>query len=189
MEQTKEVNESPPNELMDVAAFREAYGPWFDEVKPMLEAADWKGAFATFPFPRPTTTPWTPFTKPLSECRVALLSTAGVYLKESQERFDAENIEGDWTFREVPTSITPQDWEIAHTHYDHTSAEADLNAVVPLERLRELERDGVIGELLSPFFSVSGYCTRPDKIAEGAGPQIAERVRSLGADLLLNVAV
>ena len=44
MEQPKEEVESPPVEVMDVAGFREAYGPWFDEVKPMLEAADWKPA-------------------------------------------------------------------------------------------------------------------------------------------------
>lgn len=176
-------------ELMDVAAFQEAYGPWFKEVKPLLEASDWKAAMANFPYPQPATAPWTPFGKDLKDCRVALLSTAGVYLKDSQQPFDAENIEGDWTFREVPTSITPKDIAIAHTHYPHASAETDLNAVLPLDRLREFVEEGLIGELLSPLFSVSGFCTRPDKVAEETAPQIAERVKALGADLLLNVAV
>jgi D-proline reductase (dithiol) PrdB len=189
MEQAKEGTPGRNVEVMDVTAFREAYGPWLEETRPLLEAADWKGAFATFPFPRPAEAPWSPLEKPLAECRVALLSTAGVYLRDSQQPFDAENIEGDWSFREVPCSAKPADLSIAHTHYDHANAEADLNTVLPLDRLRELQAEGFIGELLSPFFSISGYCTRPDLVAEETAPRVVERMKALGADALLNVAV
>lgn len=174
---------------MDVAAFRKAYGPWLDSVRPLMEAKDWKGAFPTFPFPSPTTSPWTPLSKPLAECKLALFSTAGVYLHDSQEPFDAENYEGDWSFREVPTDVRPEQIAFAHTHYDQTNAKEDLNCVVPLEPLRGLVAEGVIGGLISPFFSISGYCTRPDMVAEETGPRIAERLRELGADVFLNISV
>ncbi len=52
-----------------------------------------------------------------------------------------------------------------------------------------MEAEGAIGGLVSPFFSISGYCTRPDLVAEETAPRIAERVAALGADVLLNVAV
>lgn len=176
-------------EVMDLAAFRKAYPGWLEEVRPLLEVKDWKGAFPSFPFPQTAGTPWTPLGKPLEQCRVALLSTAGVYLRDTQEPFDAENYEGDWSFREVPCDLRPEQTAIAHTHYDHANAEEDLNCVVPLAPLQGLVAEGVIGELISPFFSISGYCTRADMVAEETGPRIAERLRELGADVLLNVPV
>lgn len=189
MEQAKTVAPLHDVEVMDLPAFKAAYGPWLEAVRPLLEAASWKDAFATYPFPTPSAAPWTPFTKDLSACKVALVSTAGVYVKGEQEPFDAENIEGDWTFRELPSDIRPDQIGIAHTHFDHTVAEQDLNCVLPLERLHELAAEGVIGEFLSPVFSISGYCTTADKIAEESAPAIAARLVEMGADVVLNIPI
>lgn len=189
MEQLKTGESRHDVEVMDLAAFKAAYGPWLEEVRPLLEAGNWKEGFKTYPFPKPAAAPWTPFTKDLKDCRVALVSTAGVYVKGGQEPFDAPNIEGDWTFREVPTSIRADQVGIAHAHFDHEVAEKDLNCVLPLERLHELAAEGVIGKLLSPFFSISGYCTRADKITEESAPGIVERVQEMGADVVLNIPI
>ena len=177
MEQAKTDTPLHDVEVMDLPAFKAAYGPWLEQARHLLEAANWKDSFATYPFPMPQAAPWTPFTKDLSECRLALISTAGVYLKGEQEPFDAENIEGDWTFRELPATLRVDQVDIAHTHYDHTVADQDLNSVLPLERLRELEAEGVIGELLAPVFSISGYCTTADKITEISAPAIVARLK------------
>lgn len=187
MEQTEQSRQDV--EVMDLAAFKADYGPWLEQVRPLLEAAKFKEAFATYPFPQPRTAPWTPFSKDLSACKVALVSTAGVYVKGEQQPFDAENIEGDWTFREVRTNLRADQVVIAHTHFDHTVAEQDLNCVLPLERLHELAAEGVIGELLSPFFSISGYCTTADKIVEQSAPAIVARLKEMGADVLLNIPI
>jgi D-proline reductase (dithiol) PrdB len=176
-------------EVMDLAAFKAAYGPWLDKVRPLLEAKNWKEAFATYPFPTPQAAPWTPFTKDLSACKVALVNSAGVYVKGEQEPFDAENVEGDWRFREVPTDIRPDQVAIAHTHFDHTVAEQDLNCVFPLDPLRGLAAEGVIGEFLSPVFSISGYCTTADKITEESAPAIVARLQEMGADVVLNIPI
>ena len=189
MEQLKTFEAGQEVEVMDLAAFKAAYSVWIEETRPLLEAANWKEAFKTYPFPEPLAAPWTPFSKDLSSCKVALVNTAGVYVKGEQEPFDAANIEGDWTFREVPTGIQAGQVGIAHTHFDHTVAEQDLNCVLPLERLNELAAEGVIGELLSPFFSISGYCTRADKIVEVSAPAIVERLREMGADVVLNIPI
>ena len=45
--------------------------------------------------------PWATLAKPLAECRVAIVTTAGVHLR-SQESFDMETANGDPTFREIP---------------------------------------------------------------------------------------
>ncbi len=54
--------------------------------------------------------PWTPLTKPLTECRFSLLSTAGVYIKGEQEPFDVEREKreprwGDPTYRSIPRDL------------------------------------------------------------------------------------
>jgi D-proline reductase (dithiol) PrdB len=51
--------------------------------------------------------PWTPLRKPLSECTVALVTTAGVHLK-GQKPFDMSDPDGDPSFREIPGN-TPLD--------------------------------------------------------------------------------
>jgi hypothetical protein len=42
--------------------------------------------------------PWSPFKKRLSESKVAVMTTGGVYV-EGQQPFDTD---GDWSFREIP---------------------------------------------------------------------------------------
>ncbi|MBT3433042.1 MAG: hypothetical protein HN435_03930, partial [Nitrospinaceae bacterium] len=70
----------------------------------------------------PAKTPWTPMTKPLSECKVALISTAGIYMK-GDESFDYERerrefIWGDPTHREIPREAGQDDVEYSHLHID-----------------------------------------------------------------------
>ncbi|MCZ6841216.1 MAG: glycine/sarcosine/betaine reductase selenoprotein B family protein [SAR324 cluster bacterium] len=189
MEQLKVVDPRQDVEVMDLAAFKAAYGPWLESVRERMEAGDFKEAFKTYPFPQPADAPWTPFTKELGQCKVAVLSTAGLYLEGEQTPFDAPHIEGDWTFREVPTDTPAEKMGMAHTHFDHGVAEQDLNSVLPLDRLRELQAEGVIGELLSPFFSITGYCTRADKLTEETAPAIVARLQEMGADVLLNIPI
>ena len=42
--------------------------------------------------------PWAPFKKRLSESKIAVMTTGGVYVK-GQKPFDTD---GDWSFREIP---------------------------------------------------------------------------------------
>ena len=48
------------------------------------------------------------------------------------------------------------EWDAVHGGYDNTAALQDPNRVVPLDALRELERDGVIGKLLDDVFVTVG---------------------------------
>src|SRR5262244_2030854 len=87
--------------------------------------------------------PWTPLRKPLVDCTVALISTGGVHLR-SDRPF---NLNGDPTFRVIPKGAVSSDLAISHQAYDRTDALKDINLVFPLERLRELESERVIGRL------------------------------------------
>ncbi len=174
---------------MNIAAFQTAYPGWLEQARPYLEAADWKSSFRDFPYVKNADSPWTPLEKPLRECRVAMLSTAGLYLKEDHAPFSAGDIEGDWSFRELPEDAPSGQLAIAHEHYPQKHVEQDLNCVYPRDRMAELVAQGVIGELAPRNFSISGYCTRVDKVVEETVPQIVERLKADRVDALLHIPV
>jgi hypothetical protein len=175
--------------IMDLAAFKAQYPEWIARARPALEQKRWKEAFAGFPGPVNAAAPWTIPAKPLADCRLALLSTAGLYVAGEQAAFDAENPEGDWTFRELPAGVDGARLAIAHAHYDHASARQDLNAVFPLDRLREFAAERIIGSLAERVFSTSGYCTRLDLVVEETAPRIVAGLKADGVDAVLHIPV
>ena len=75
--------------------------------------------------------PWSPFKKRLSESKVAVMTTGGVYV-EGQQPFDTG---GDWSFREIPLDTPLDQLRVAHTHYDTTGVAEDVDAVLAMHRL------------------------------------------------------
>ena len=110
--------------------------------------------------PRPI--PWTPLPRPLSECTVALISTAGLALK-TDAPFDQEGERrnpwwGDPSYRVLPRTATEADVESHHhLHIDPSFARRDLNCLFPILRLNELAEAGVIGRAASRHYSFMGY--------------------------------
>lgn len=101
-------------------------------------------------------TPFTPLGKPLAQCRLALVTTAGVHLK-SELPFDMADSTGDPTFRVVPESSAREQVTITHNYYDHKDADQDLNIVFPLDRLRELVAEGRLGSLAARHYGFMGH--------------------------------
>jgi glycine reductase len=52
--------------------------------------------------------------------------------------------------------LVPGEWDAVHGGYDNTAALQDPNRVVPLDVVRDLEREGVIGRLLDELFVTVG---------------------------------
>jgi D-proline reductase (dithiol) PrdB len=165
-----------------------AYQTWLQSARPLLEAALWKEAFAGYPWVQPAETPFVPVSKPLSEMKLGVVSTAGFYLTGAQPPFTAWDVEGDPTFRELPTEISPGALSIAHTHYPHDAALADWNAVLPLDHMRAMVSAGELGSL-GPVFSISGYCTNAVRLLRESAENIAVRAREEGCDAMLLVPV
>ncbi len=117
--------------------------------------------------------PWTPLTKPLAQCKVALMSSGGILYRD-QPRFHRE----DASYRLIPKSATRADLGVWHFGYPTGDAERDPNCVFPLERLRELEAEGVIGELCDPAFTFMGRIYSARKVREELAPKIVEELRS-----------
>jgi D-proline reductase (dithiol) PrdB len=127
--------------------------------------------------------PFTPLRKPLSQCRVALITTAGVHLC-SQEPFDMDDGDGDATYRELPAAAGPADMTITHKYYDHHDADQDINVVFPLAHFRDLVERGVIGSLAPRHFGFMGHIEGPQiaNLTGQSAPDVAARLRSDGVD-------
>jgi hypothetical protein len=87
--------------------------------------------------------PWSPFQRPLREATVALVTTSGVHLRDDRPF----KLSSDATYRVIPCTAEAGDLAITHQAYDRTDALRDINLVFPLQRLRELEAEGVIGRV------------------------------------------
>lgn len=131
------------------------------------------------------TAPFTPFEKKLEECRVALLSTGGVYIKGKQPPFDPDR--NDLTFREIPKDIDVTELAISHNNYDHTDADRDVNCIFPIERFRELEGEGYIGELALVNYTIMGRIFRRTALQSEMVPEILRRLKEDAVDVFFLV--
>jgi D-proline reductase (dithiol) PrdB len=120
--------------------------------------------------------------RPLAECTVALVSTAGPHLID-QEPFDVDSHHGDPTYRVIPAGTGPGALAFTHTHYDHSDADADPDCMFPLARLKELASAGTIGGVASEHFGMMGFLPNPARIREETAPQIAARLKAAGVHL------
>jgi D-proline reductase (dithiol) PrdB len=139
----------------------------------------------------PREIPWTPLPKPLSECTVALISTGGIALKTDRP-FDQEGERrnpwwGDPSHRVIPRGSRTEDIRVYHMHIDPSSAEADMNCLLPLERLDELEKQGRVGHSSPSHYSFMGYLLNPRELLEKSIPAIIDRLRQEKVDLALFV--
>jgi D-proline reductase (dithiol) PrdB len=99
--------------------------------------------------------PWTPVSKPLADCKIALVTTSGVHHLE-QEPFDMGDPDGDPSWRELDIPELVENYRITHDYYDHSDAEKDLNIIFPADRLQEFANEGVIGDLARKGFAFMG---------------------------------
>jgi len=141
----------------------------------------------------PRVIPWTPLGKPLSECRLALLSSAAIALK-TDVPFDQEGERqdpwwGDPTHRVVPFDAKASDCEVYHLHIDADQPREDLNVCMPLDRAAELVDDGTVGSLAPSHYSIMGYLLDTGRLLEGTVPRIIEQLRTEEVDVLLLVPV
>ena len=130
-------------------------------------------------YQRYDTAPHAPLRLPLSECRVALITTAGLHLTE-QPPFNATISGGDCSYREIPNTVATQSIAISHQSraYDTRDTKRDANLVFPLDRFRELTRDGTLGSLNHRHFSFMGSILKPQRLIEKTAPEVAQLLKS-----------
>ena len=90
--------------------------------------------------PRETRIPWTFLARPLSQCTVSLVSSAGIALK-TDDPFDVEiETQDPWfadpSSRVLPQTVRTDNIQVCCRLIDQSFAEQDLNSLLPTERLQ-----------------------------------------------------
>jgi D-proline reductase (dithiol) PrdB len=134
--------------------------------------------------------PWTPLAKPLSQANLALVSTAGFVLP-GQAPFDSGIRAGDASLREIAGDAEVSTMVEYHRSdsFDHSGVRSDPNLGFPLDCLRELQRDGVVGRLNRRHLSYMGSITAPKQLIEETAPAGARLLAEDGVDAVLLVPV
>ena len=132
--------------------------------------------------------PWTKLNKPLSACKIALVTTGGILLK-TEESFELNDPHGDSSFRRIPHDVSAEDLTISHKYYDHRDADCDPNLILPFEVLRELQTEGVIGASGPYHYSFMGHIKEPHltKLIQQSSVEVAKEIKQLQIDIALLV--
>lgn len=127
---------------------------------------------------------WTPVKKELKDMKIAIATAAGVHLK-TDKRF---NLAGDFTFREIPGDVKPEELMVSHGGYDNGDVNKDINCMFPITRLQELAEEGFIKEVAPMHFGFMGGGGDQQKFHDETGPSIAQKLNDEEVDAVLLTA-
>ena len=129
--------------------------------------------------------PWSPLEKTLMESSVAIVTTAGLHLRDDKP-FNRDHPGGESTYRILPSDANNAD--IVQSHFsigfDRTAIYRDINVTYPIDRMRELADQGKIGALAPNNYSFMGALRDCTVVAEQTGPEVAQRLKDEGVDLV-----
>lgn len=124
--------------------------------------------------------PFTPLRKPLAESRVGVLSTSGAYVAGQV----AYHYRDDTSIRSIPKDAAVADIRFAHITENYlVDPRRDPNCMLPIEALRALEADGVIGELAPELYSCMGGIYSQRRVREELVPALEERFEAQEVDV------
>jgi len=123
--------------------------------------------------------PWATFRGSLSQSRIALIASGGVY------RFDQEpfHFQNDTSHREIPIDTDPSELRISHFGYDSRDAREDPGCVFPLRAMRQLAAEGVIGGVADPALTFMGGIYSARRARDVLAPRLRDIVLRQKADL------
>lgn len=129
-----------------------------------------------YPFVRNRRAPFTPARRALPMLNLALISSAGAYI-DGTPAFDANSSSGDTSFREIPIEVEGSDLRFTARGYEPSAVHQDVNSELPIERLLEFEKNGIIGQLNPVFWSFCGFIPDAGRLVDDLVPKLVERVR------------
>lgn len=126
-----------------------------------------------------------PAIKDLSKATIALVTSGGIVPKGNPDHIESSSATkfGEYDITGVD-DLTEDAYETAHGGYDPVYANQDSDRVVPVDVMREFEREGVIGKLHNKFYSTTGNGTAVAS-AKKFAEEIAKRLVADGVDAVL----
>jgi len=113
-----------------------------------------------YPMPDFDRVPPNPAVKDMSKAVVALVTSGGIVPKGNPDRIESSSASkyGEYDITGV-SDLTEATYETAHGGYDPLYANQDADRVLPVDVLRDLEKEGKIGKLYNKFYTTTGNGT------------------------------
>ena len=125
-----------------------------------------------------------PLARPVSEARVGLLSTSGAYALGQT----AYHYKDDASIREIDSDTPTEDLRFSHITENYLeSPKRDPNCILPLDTLRALVSEGVVGALADKVFSCMGGIYSQRRAREETAPALLDAFRKHEVDCALLV--
>lgn len=98
--------------------------------------------------------------KDLSKATIAIVTSGGIVPKGNPDRIESSSASkyGKYDIEGVD-DLTSEGWETAHGGHDPVYANEDADRVIPVDVLRDMEKEGKIGKLHRYFYSTVGNGT------------------------------
>ena len=139
-----------------------------------------------YPYRRVDWHPGAGLKKPLSEARIALVTTAA-FFRPDQPPFDTSIRGGDYSYRVIPPDTDLGTLRIAHKSdaFDVRGITSDKNLALPLDRLKALAENGVLGSVAPRHFSFMGSIAAPGRLIANTAPEVARMLLEDEVDAVL----
>lgn len=121
-----------------------------------------------------------PAIRDLGLARIALVTDGGLVPKGNPDKIEIRTATrfGRYDIRNVET-LNPADYEVSHEGYDSVFIRQDPNRLVPVDALRDFEREGLIGKLHEAFYSTTGVACIVE-VMRKLGEKIAKDLKAAG---------
>lgn len=140
------------------------------------------------PFPGEEDPVWASFGGRLSSSRIALLTSAGLYVPGRQTPFDldAERTHPEWGDPSWRPIAADADVQVAHLHINDEDLLADPEIAMPRQLLASLASEGVIGSAVAEHVAVMGFQERRLRDWRSTtAPAVVEHLRARAAEGLI----
>jgi glycine reductase complex component B subunit gamma len=129
--------------------------------------------------------PMPPRVKDLKKAKLMLITDGGLVPKGNPDKIQgsAATRWGSYSIKDCD-DLKGEHYEISHGGYDPQFVRQDPDRLVPLDVIRELEKEGMVGELCDEFISTSGLAN-PLSNTRRMGREIAEKAKRLGVDAII----
>lgn len=126
-----------------------------------------------------------PAVKDMSKAKVALVTSGGIVPKGNPDNIEASSASkyGKYDIEGI-TDLTSETYQTAHGGYDPVYANQDPDRVLPVDVMRDLEKEGVIGELHRYYYSTVGNGTSVAN-AKKFAQEFSKELKADGVDAVI----
>lgn len=123
--------------------------------------------------------------KDMSHAKIALVTSGGIVPKGNPDRIESSSASkfGKYSL-EGKTDLTDADFQTAHGGYDPVYANGDPDRVLPVDVMRQLEKEGIIGKLYEYYYATVGNGTSVAN-AKKYGAAIGAQLKNAGVDAVI----